>query len=384
MIMPRRTETISSNILFYAYGDSLKILKRNLKEGKIAIKIEFLDDLWILYNVVSPDDIVISRTTRRVRLGDDESRKQESFRKPMTLHIKVEDVNFHSFSNRVRLKGTILEGPADYVSLGSYHTINIEIGDTLTIIKDTWPQYLINRLKEAEKAGKSPIALLVTIEDGVAELFLAADFGIKEAVRITTSISRKRGDQKSYDATMREFFQDVTVAIKSHLEQNEIGLIIVAGPGFVKDHYKDYLLAAGIKDLPSVVAESTNSIGVPGAKEILFRGIISTAVEGIKLEEETQLVERIIEHIAKGDGLAAYGPDEVAKAVQYGAVENLLITDKRLREGDPSQRRWVDKLVRDTENARGKFHIVSTEHPAGDQLQNFGGIAALLRYKITQ
>jgi len=362
----------------------LKILKRILKEGKIVLKIEFLDDLWTLYNVVGPDDVVISRTTRRVRVGDDEARKQESYRKPMTLHIKVEDVNFHSFSNRVRIKGIILEGPSEFVSLGSYHTINIETGDTLTIIKESWPKYLLDRLNEAEKAGKSPIALLVTIEDGVAELLLAADFGVREAVSIRTSISRKRGDQKSYDATMRDFFKDVTLAIKSQLEQNEIGLIVVAGPGFVKDHFKDHLLVAGIKDLPSIVAEGTNSIGIPGAKEILFRGVISSAIEGIRLEEETQLVESIIEHIAKDDGLGAYGPDEVAKAVQYGAVENLLITDKRLREGEPRERRWIDQLVKDTESTRGKFHIVSTEHPAGDQLQNIGGIAALLRFRIDQ
>jgi protein pelota len=360
----------------------LKVLKRILKEGKVVLKTEFLDDLWTLYNVVSVGDLVISRTTRRVRIGDEDSRKQESIRKPMTLQLKVEEVTFHSFSNRIRIKGTILEGPSDYVSIGSYHTINIETGDTLTIIKDAWPRYLLDRLHEAEKAGKSPIALLVTIEDGVAELFLAADFGIKEAVRIQTTISRKHGDQKSYDATMREFFVDVTTAVRSQLEQNEIGIIIIAGPGFVKDHYKDHLLGAGIKNMPSVVAESINSIGVPGAKEILFRGVISNAVEGIKLEEETQLVESIIEHIAKDDGLAAYGPQEVENAIQYGAVEHLLITDKRLRAGDAAQRHWTDRLVHDTEKTRGTFHIVSTEHPAGDQLQSIGGIAALLRFKI--
>jgi len=362
----------------------VKVVKRILKEGKITIKIEFLDDLWTCYNVVVPNDIVISRTTRRVRLGDDEARKQESVRKPMTLKIKVEDVSFHAFSNRVRLKGTILEGPSDYISIGSYHTINIETGDTLTIIKERWPKYLLDRLSEAEKAGKSPIALLVTIEDGVAELFLAADFGIREAVHVRVGISRKRGDQKSHDATMRDFFDNVTIALKSQLEQHEIGLIIIAGPGFVKDHYKEHLLSAGIKNLPSVVSESTNSIGIPGAKEILFRGVISQAVEGIKLEKETQLVESVIEHIAKDDGLGAYGPDEVQKAVQYGAVEDLLITDKRLREGDDDYRRRMDQLIRETEKARGNFHIVSTEHPAGDQLQSIGGIAAVLRFKISQ
>ncbi|MCK5150707.1 MAG: mRNA surveillance protein pelota [Candidatus Thorarchaeota archaeon] len=362
----------------------MKVVKRILKEGKVKIKIEFLNDLWTCYNVVVPKDIVVSRTTRRVRVGDDDGRKQESVRKPMTLTIKVEDVSFHAFSNRVRLKGKVLEGPSDYVTSGSYHTINIETGDTLTIIKPDrgWPKYMLDRLNEAEKAGKSPIALLVTIEDGVAELLLAADFGIREAVRVRTTISRKRGTQKDHDTSMREFFSNVTVALRSQLEQHEIGLIIVAGPGFVKDHYKEHLLSADIKNLPSVISESINSIGIPGAKEILFRGIISQAVEGIKLETETQLVESIIEHIAKDDGLAAYGPDEVKKAVQFGAVEDLLVTDKRLREGDNKYRRWMDQLIRDTEKARGSFHLVSTEHPAGDQLQNLSGIAAVLRFRI--
>jgi protein pelota len=181
---------------------------------------------------------------------------------------------------------------------------------------------------------------------------------------------------------MREFFADVTLAIRSQLEQSEVTLIIVAGPGFVKDHYGEHLKGAGIKNLPSIVVEPANSIGIPGAKEILFRGVISKAVESLKVETETRLVSDIIEHIAKGDGLAAYGNEEVATAVQYGAVEELLITDIRLREGDDKQRRWMDGLIRDTEKARGKFHIVSSDHPAGDQLQNLGGIAAVLRFRI--
>jgi len=300
----------------------------------------------------------------------------------MTLQIRVEDVSFHSFTNRVRIKGTIMEGPSDLVNIGSFHTINIELGDTLTIIKESWPRYMLERLEEAAKSQESPVTLIVTIEDGTAELFLAADFGIREVVRVRTSISRKHGDQKAYDSTIREFYDDVTIAVRSQLEQMQIGLIIIAGPGFVKDHFKDVLLAARIKALPPVVAEATNSIGVPGAKEILFRGVISSASAGIKLEAETRMIEEVLEHIAKDDGLSTYGRDQVSKAVDYGAVEHLLITDRRLREGEEDERRWMDKLIRTTESARGSFHIVSTEHPAGDQLQSLGGIAALLRYRI--
>ena len=362
----------------------MKIEKRVLKEGKIVLKVETLDDLWHLYNTVGPGDIIISRTSRRVRIGDEDSRKSESVRKPMVLKIKVEDVSFHNFSNRVRLKGVILEGPADLVNIGSYHTINIETGDTLTIIKEHWPKFVLDRLKEAEKAQLRPLCLIVTIEDGTAEMFLAGDSGIQEAVRVRGNISRKRGDQKSYDASMRDFFADTLLALRSQLEQHEFGLILIAGPGFVKDHFREFLMAARIKDLPSVVVESTNSIGVPGAKEVLYRGVISKVVTELKVETETRLVETLIEHISKDDGLGAYGNDEVANAIQYGAVEDLLITDKKLREGDESERRWMDSLIRNTESTRGAFHIVSTEHPAGDQLQRLGGIGAILRFRLSQ
>jgi protein pelota len=362
----------------------LKIVKRVLKEGKIVLKIETLDDLWHLYNTVGPNDIVISKTSRRVRIGDEDSRKSDSVRKVMMLKLQVEDVSFHNFSNRVRIKGVILEGGGDLVNIGSYHTINIEPGDTLTIIKDHWPKFVLDRLKEATKSQLRPMCLLVTIEDGIAELFLAADFGIQEAVRVRTSISRKRGDQKSYDATMKDFFADTLLALQSQLEQHEFGLIVIAGPGFVKDHFRDFLAGAKIKNLPPVVVESTNSIGVPGAKEILYRGVISKAVAELKVETETRLVESLIEHISKDDGLGSYGNDEVSNAVQYGAVEELLITDKKLREGDEKTRRWMDSLIRNTETTRGSFHIVSTEHPAGDQLQRLGGIGAILRFRLAQ
>jgi len=362
----------------------LKIVKRVLKEGKIVLKIETLDDLWHLYNTVGPSDIVISKTSRRVRVGDEDSRKSESVRKAMVLKLKIEDVSFHNFSNRVRLKGVILEGPGDLVNIGSYHTINVETGDTLTIIKEHWPKFVLDRLKDAEKSQLRPMCLIVTIEDGTAELFLAADSGIQEAVRVRMSISRKRGDQKSYDATMKDFFADTLLALRSQIEQHEFGLIIIAGPGFVKDHFRDFLVSAKIKDLPPVVVESANSIGVPGAKEILYRGVISKAVTELKVETETRLVEALIEHISKDDGLGAYGNDEVSNAVQFGAVEELLITDKKLREGDEKTRRWMDSLIRNTEKTRGSFHIVSTEHPAGDQLQRLGGIGAILRFRITK
>ncbi len=362
----------------------MKVLKKIMRDGKIVIKLDTLDDLWHLYNIVDKGDQVIARTSRKVKIGNENARKQDSVRKYMTLKLKVEDVSFHNFTNRVRIKGTIVEGPEDWVSTGSYHTFNVEPNDKITIIKEHWPRYALKRLKEAEEAHARPVCLVITIEDGVAELILVADYGIREAVSVRQSISRKHGSQKSHDATMREFFSSVVLAVRSQLEQNEIALVVIAGPGFVKDHFKDYLLDEGISDLAPVIVQGTGTTGIPAAKEILYHGVISEAIEGLKIEKETKLVEEVLKHLAKEDGLATYGDDEVERAVQYGAVEELLITDKKLRDADEERRRWMDKLIRDTENARGSFHVVSTDHPAGDQLQNLGGLAAILRFSIGQ
>jgi protein pelota len=149
----------------------------------------------------------------------------------------------------------------------------------------------------------------------------------------------------------------------------------------VKEHFKEYLSSKGLKGMPPIVVEGTNSIGIPGAKEILYNGVISKALSELKIETETKLVEDFIAHVAKGDGLAAYGEKEVEKAAQYGAIQNLLITDKKLREGTDEQRRRMDQLIRESEKTRAVFNVVSTDHPAGDQLQHLGGIAAILRFR---
>ena len=87
----------------------MKILERNDKTGEISVQIENLNDLWSLYNVIAENDKVAARTQRRIVLK--EGSKGE--RKSMYLKINVEDVSFHEFSNRLRIKGTILEGPED-------------------------------------------------------------------------------------------------------------------------------------------------------------------------------------------------------------------------------------------------------------------------------
>ncbi|VVB72194.1 eRF1 domain 3 [uncultured archaeon] len=63
-------------------------------------------------------------------------------------------------------------------------------------------------------------------------------------------------------------------------------------------------------------------------------------------------------------------------ALNYGAVETLLVLDELARRGK------VDEIMRDVGNARGKVVIFSSEFEPGDRLRSLGGVAALLRFKV--
>ena len=91
--------------------------------------------------------------------------------------------------------------------------------------------------------------------------------------------------------------------------------------------------------------------------------------------------------LRKDDGRAWYGPREVERAAEKGAIGKgggvLLISDALFRAQDVAvRRRWValvDK-IRDVEG--GEVRVLSSEHESGKRLDGLGGIAAILTYPL--
>ena len=109
----------------------MQIIFQDAKKGIIKVQTQSLDDLWTLYNIIQAGDIVGAVTLRRVVMRDGDAGEK----KPMHLDFKVEGVEFHEFSNRLRVKGKIISGPDEFIALGQYHTIDIETRTKTTIIR---------------------------------------------------------------------------------------------------------------------------------------------------------------------------------------------------------------------------------------------------------
>ena len=166
----------------------MKILKKDPRSGEIKVLIQTEDDLWQLYNIVEKDDLAYALTSRREESKDDKLRAERGEKRKMRLGIRVESVEFHEFTDWLRIHGVIEEGPQD---IGSYHTFNLSVGEDLSVIK-VWRRELMDRLFDAEKAVERPLITFVAIDEEEAVLAQLREYGIKGVAKIRSHVSGKQ------------------------------------------------------------------------------------------------------------------------------------------------------------------------------------------------
>ncbi|MEM3054483.1 MAG: mRNA surveillance protein Pelota, partial [Candidatus Bathyarchaeia archaeon] len=136
-------------------------------------------------------------------------------------------------------------------------------------------------------------------------------------------------------------------------------------------------LAKSVVDVKGV-----NNSGVAGIYEAIRSGVLSKAMAHLRILEETEIMEEILKRLGKNERNVAYGLEEVRKAVDFGAVETLVLADTLLREASDEERLALEELMKSVEAKGGKIMVLSTEHEAGAKLLALSGIAALLRFAL--
>lgn len=328
--------------------------------GEIRLFPESTDDLWHLSHLVNPGDLVFATTFRTVDTVQDRIRPEKPEKKPVRLGVRVERVELHDFSNRLRLSGTIEHG----MDCGMYHTLNIETGYEISVIKHWRPRDL-ERVERAVKASIHEVVHILAIEEGEAGLFRMRQSGPEHVITVTMG-SGKGGDA----GTKPGLFE----CVAEHLASLK-GPLVVAGPGFVKDDFARFLRSRLPDIAGRMVIVETRRAGPGAVQEVIGLGTLEKIHEDVQLGREVRAMDELLLRIAK-DLPAAYGKEEVTRAVDYGAVEELLVSDSLLRDGD------IARLLDIAELQDAAVVVLSAAFDPGRQLEGLGGIAALLRYRI--
>jgi protein pelota len=291
----------------------------------------------------------------------------------MWVELAVEDVEFAKFANRLRIGGVIAECSRED-QLGHHHTINVEQRGEIEVEK-VWKPDQRERVEEAVAAADNPEVAVATVEEGEAHVHTVAQYGTEERATITGPTGKGE-----YARPRSELFAELTDVLR----RTDADAVILAGPGFTKRDALSYIEEEAPDLADRVTTVDTASIGDRGVHEVLKRGAVDEIQRETRIAEESELVDDLTARIAEG-AKVAYGPEAVATAADYGAVEHLLVLDERLRAERGGEGEWgvdVDRIIETVEQKGGEVTVFSGEFDPGRQLANLGGIAALLRYRL--
>jgi peptide chain release factor subunit 1 len=210
-------------------------------------------------------------------------------------------------------------------------------------------------------------------------------------------------------------------AKKAFLESNHIKGLIVSGPGptkdsFVKDGYLDYRLQNMI-----VGTIDTGYAGREGVRETIEKS--GKLLENVRVVEERKLVQKFLREVNSDSGLAIYGISDILSSLKRAAVDTILVNDDtgmvylkatcqkchNIREKfvhrsniveekqnllsspcpncsslemEIKESDIVDYLADASIDSGANVEVISSKTEDGAMLKSFGGIAALLRYRV--
>lgn len=273
---------------------------------------------------------------------------------------------------------------------------------------------------------------LIIVERGEASIGLLRGKKVELVKHLTSRVPGKfrAGGQSSVRfARLREIaaddFKDTVGNTANEIFMAEPNLegILIGGGGYTKYEFEEgeYLHHELRKKILGVVDTAYTELF--GLNELVDKG--SKILENLDITKEKDIVTRFLKELIKDDSLAAYGEKEVRKYLEAGAVEMLLLSEglnkNRIKIKCSSCGNLTEKTATDEElftleqqiasmpcekcsnlslnieekvdlleeladlaqEGNTKVEIISTETEEGSQLlKAFGGIAAIIRYRL--
>ena len=224
--------------------------------------------------------------------------------------------------------------------------------------------------------------------------------------------------ERGHDIAVHEWYKKIgELMTEAFLNRPELKGVIIGGPGYSKEEFAtgDFVHHELKKKIIPTFLD-TGYTDEYGLRELVEKS--REILSGLDLMREKTLVQRLMEEIRKADGgLAAYGEEQVRNALRLGAVDTLLISEGlrkvrlklRCANGDWEGEKTVDdtgelpvcpkdggpltvlenrELIEDLTSLAGQMgtnvELISKESEEGQLLlRAFGGIAAILRFRVS-
>lgn len=330
------------------------------------IFVESDDDLWYIKTIIGKNSRIRGTVLRREDQNQDMERNKETKRKPVEVTIMVEECEFKSFSDKLRVFGIIVDGPENLI--GSHQAINIEKGMSFYFYDEKFGKFKQNILQEAVLRHVNE-ALFVVMDDEVAEIYIIKSYGNR---KIGTIYSDKVGKEYNSSYRKEDYFSKIEKIIRS---TGYHGHVIITGTGFEGRNFlewykeKDTSYLAGLWHFPS------SSDGESAIYEIISKEDVRKIIGNNRQAEESWFMERFLSELSR-NGRVAYGKEEVKKYAEASGIEELAVIEEIATNENFSE------IIEMALDSGSKIITVSKESIYHDQIRSFGGLIALIRFRF--
>jgi protein pelota len=218
------------------------------KDGSGIVKLmsEEPEDMWHLFNIIRVGDKVRAKTLRKVQ-NESATGSKTSQRITLTLEVDIEAIDFDPSACALHLKGrNTLEN--EYVKLGAYHTLDLEVNRPFTLKKPIWDIIDIQRLEESLDKSRNADVAAVVMHEGLANICVLTSTMTIVKAKIDMPVARKRkGFASQHDKGVIRFLDAVAQAFLRHINMDIVKCVIIASRGFLRDQFYTHLLAVAEK-----------------------------------------------------------------------------------------------------------------------------------------
>ncbi|XP_072341523.1 protein pelota homolog [Scyliorhinus torazame] len=199
-----------------------KLIDRD-NTGQITLMPEEAEDMWHTYNLLQIKDSLRASTFRKVQT-ESATGSVGSNRVRTTLTICVETIDFDAQACMLRVKGTNIQ-ENDYVKMGAYHTIELELNRKFTLAKKQWDSVVLERIEQACDPGYNADVAAVIMQEGLAHICLVTSSMTVLRAKVETTIPRKRkGSCTQHDKALEKFYESVMQGIIRHISFDGSGV----------------------------------------------------------------------------------------------------------------------------------------------------------------
>ena len=222
---------------------------------------------------------------------------------------------------------------------------------------------------------------LIVMDRREASLGFLKGPNISMTVHLTSGVPGKikaggqsaRRYERIIDGMAVDFYKRINEACKKEfLGVKNLKGILLGGPGPTKEDFKNYLneeinrKVLTVQDLTYTDEQGLQHL-VEKSKDVLAQEAIT---------EEKKILERFFTALAKEEDKVVYGEDRVRKAMEYSAVETLLISEEY-------DEKISDELEEKAEGIGSHVKFISIHTQEGQQFRDLAGVGALLRFPLS-